>query len=149
MGLDNGIVARNININDVPRYLRSRVDEHDQYNEVVTDGRIDFVKNGEKEYEFCYWRKCWGVRNGILGVLQAEMYGDKFDFKLESKDLRNIAEKVIIPFLDSDRWEDEGSSIWSFDEMAEHLAWDVAMLMWLAAYIEDHPEVEVTFYDSY
>lgn len=150
MGLDNGIVVTKINIDDVPKYLRSHIEERDQYDEVKRDdGGITFAKNGKKEYEFCYWRKCWGIRNGILGVVQAELYGDKYDFILEPKDLQNIIEKVIIPFLDSDKWEEDGSSIWSFDEMAEHLAWDVIVLAWLAEYAKDHPEIEVKFYDSY
>lgn len=150
MGLDNGIVVTKINIDDVPKYLRSRIEIRDQYDRVEKDdGDVGFVKNGEKEYEFCYWRKCWGIRNGILGVVHAEMYGDKYDFKLEAREVRGVAEEVIIPFLDSDKWEEEGASIWSFDEIAEHLAWDVVMLLWLAAYMEEHPEVEVHFYDSY
>ena len=97
--------------------------------------------------EIAYYRKAWGLRNMILGVLHMPI--DCYSMNVDAEDLRAILRNMV-PFFKQDYWEDEGDSIWTFDEAFPFtLLQQTINLKWLCSYMEEHPEVTCDFYDSY
>ena len=134
MGLDNGIEAKNINPADIPGFVTIEEQPYTREKGLM---------------EVCYWRKCWGIRGMILGVLFAQnLPEEKYSYDLEWKEVENIA-RGLLPFLDKEYFNENAESIWDFEEMQEHLLQDIINLTWLAWYMKSHPEVKVSFYDSY
>ena len=134
MGLDNGIDAKKINPADIPGF--------------VTIGVPSYATEKDT-MEVCYWRKCWGLRGMILEAIFAQNLPDeKYRYDLEWKEVENIA-KGLIPFLEKEYFDTYAQSIWDYEEMQEQLVQDIINLKWLAWYMKKHPEVEVSFYDSY
>lgn len=129
MGLDNGFILKKINKADIPSFIRY----DDEYRE-------------ENEVELIYWRKCWGLRNAVLRVLHVE--DERGYYRIDAEDIPAIL-RNLYPFLSKEYWEDNADSIWTFEEKVESLIQDILNLKWLYAYMEDHPEVECYFYDSY
>lgn len=125
MGLDNGLVARNIKKEEVPSWI-------DPY--VFSDGDL----------EFGYWRKCWGLRNEILDFL----HSDKYSTNVDREDLPGII-KIIKKYLHEDYWLRNADSIWEYDEYLDHNIETIMNLLWLYKYWESHPNIELYFYDSY
>jgi len=134
MGLDNGIEAKNINPADIPGFVTIEEQPYTREKGLM---------------EVCYWRKCWGIRGMILGVLFAQnLPKEQYSYDLEWKEVENIA-RGLLPFLDKEYFNENAESIWDFEEMQEHLLQDIINLTWLAWYMKSHPEVKVSFYDSY
>lgn len=128
MGLDNGIqVKRNL------------------YTNSIEDLKV-FEETWDKEhkwdFEICYWRKCWNIRNDILWVLNSR-FDDQYEFQLTYEDIDNIIS--ILLSYNEDNW---GNSIWTFEEMVEHLQQDVENLKLLQDLMKTY-NLEVYFYDSY
>ena len=128
MGLDNGIIIKNLPVEDYI-YFRD-IDVYEEDNEV----------------EICYWRKCWNVRDAILKILKTEV-DNKYIIKPE--DIPAIIRKLE-DFLIPSNWE-EGNSIWLYDEIVNDLINDIVNLSMLLLYMKLHPEseIEIYFYDSY
>lgn len=100
-----------------------------------------------EDYEVCYWRKCWGLRNEILSALR-DAEGDEYEIKIDA-DAADVIADVINGWMDPEKWETEGDSIWEYEVMAPHLEQDIINLKWLAEYLDENPETECYFYDSY
>lgn len=130
MGLDNGIIARKVNKKDIPTFVK--------------DGYADYK---DDVMEVAYWRKCWGIREAMANVGHPEDL-DIFDFKIEKEDIPAIV-RELYRFLDKSYYEENADSIWEFDEIIDNLFQQIINLKWLEGYMEDHPDVEVEFYDSY
>lgn len=131
IGLDNGFKIRGITRKDIPSFVKLPFDFDGD------DGSV----------EIAYYRKCWGIRSMILGVLHARQ--DEFDFKIDYEDLNVIVSKMS-RFFDKEYWENEGDSIWTYEEAFEYtLLQQTINLKWLLNYWETHPKLEVIFYDSY
>ena len=64
------------------------------------------------------------------------------------KQVEQIIE-IIASFLDEDRWEYEGNSIWSYEEMKPVLIQNIVNLAAMMQYMEQNPDVYLIFYDSY
>ena len=134
MGLDNGFVVHGLKHKDIPSFvtLPMHISEHHDNSDTV---------------EIAYYRKCWGLRDAILGVLHAHHSGG--DFRVEAEDIPAII-NVIRPFFSEEYWNDEGDSIWSFAEAFNYmLVQQTINLQWLHSYMTVHPEVTCYFYDSY
>lgn len=129
MGLDNGIILK---------------EEHEK----VKDYFLWSTEIQEdKETEICYWRKCWNIRDVILRVLHVE--GENEDsYPIEVDDIKPII-KGIIKLMSKEAWSNYPGSIWDFDEMAETLVLNLCNLKLLQKYMQDHPDAQVYFYDSY
>lgn len=133
MGLDNGIDIKGLKIKDIkniPWYVELRDCFGPQFN--VT--------------EVCYWRKCWGLRSDIMGVLH--MYNDEYSHPVEEDDIPAII-RVIERYLDKEVWEDEGDSIWTYEEAKGNLLQCIKNLCWLKEYMHENKHVKCEFYDSY
>ena len=131
MGLDNGICVK-----------RTAVTEKIPEMALFED---DWIREQKTDYEVCYWRKCWNVRCIILDVVSNRFF-DSYRILLTVADVDRIAE--ALGTLNDENWEDEGSSIWEFDEMKDNLETQISNLGVLKRLMQEH-ELEVYFYDSY
>ena len=133
MGLDNGIVFEN----------RQRIRKYPFYvKRPMPDVNAD---------EICYWRKCWGIRSGILGVLNGADYPpETVYYEVKPEHIDSII-KVIKYFDNKRHWNEENHSIWDYRKDRQHfiLRRQVINLKWLKKYMTEHPEDKVVFYDSY
>lgn len=130
MGLDNGLILRNPKVEQVPSYIISR---------------FDF----DETLDVCYWRKCWGIRRAILNVLDPQgVMSDEYEFRVEAEDVPAI-KKALKPFFDSVYWEENGDSIWEYEEYKDVLLQDWVNLTWLEGYLKNNPDAVCFFYDSY
>ena len=128
MGLDNGIILRDIN----PK-------------ELVVNKLINLDNLEDTSAEICYWRKCWGIRNAIVGKLH---FNDNEESKLDIEDIPVII-KILFDFYGQTEWEEDADSIWEWDEFKDILRQQIFNLMWLYDYMLEHSNAEVIFYDSY
>lgn len=141
MGLDNGILLRTKKPlpADCPIDLEG-VREPDIY------------KGEWFEYEICYWRKCWNIREKMYYIL----YNDgapvkEFDvngflslsaFKRVWKMLNDFNEK---------NWKYPRETIWEWVEFEDHIERDLQVIEWLIQLLKDWDtdDYEIEFYDSY
>lgn len=145
MGLDNGILL----------VIHGKIDEDDDLLRVPGIERADWRKDDQDKnlnyYEICYWRKCWNIRDAILGVVdKSDVPGE---YTVSETALRNIR-TILENFLHNGEngWSsDSFGSYWSFERMVPQLAWDIVRISALLKYIEDEPNkyFEIVFYDSY
>lgn len=131
MGLDNGI-----NVKRTP--ISESIPEMKQFEE-------DYIAKYNLNYEVCYWRKCWNVRSRIFDVLTG-CFDDEYRIPLTIDDIDRIAE--VLESFDSDNWNDEWWSIWTFEEMEDVLKQQIQNLTVLKRLMQEY-ELEVYFYDSY
>lgn len=130
MGLDNGIELRTYK-----ETLRHRSDS----------------------IEICYFRKCWGIRDEILGILKDNHSNYNFSkigggtYDLDSKDVKDI-KKIIKRFLDEDYFNDYADSkIFTYEEYKPILKKAYNNLKWLRWYLWlcGSNVRRLWFYDSY
>lgn len=126
MGLDNGIIVKCDNM------------------EEFFDNCPSFVKTVFGDNEICYWRKCWGLRGEILGVLHSSDYKTKID----KEDIPAILD-VIKKYLNPDYWDYNANSIWSWEDYFEHNVQQYINLSYLYDVWDDYPGMTAEFYDSY
>ena len=130
MGLDNGLDLHTKKPIDFPKELN------------INDW---WQSNGEYHYGICYWRKCWNIRREVAYIIEAPLdYVAKYN--LDVSEVKNIWR--AINELNSKRAWESGESIWSYDEIRDHLDRDLLRLEWLIGFMRDH-ECQVEFYDSY
>lgn len=136
MGLDNGIILK-LKENKVPEDFPS-TESLDSFDlECVTD---------RKELEIAYWRKCWGIRSAIMGVLH--MKNDDYEHPVEAEDCPAIR-RALVSFLKPDYWDENADSIWEYEEMYETMLSILLNLKWLERRLKTNPEETAYFYDSY
>lgn len=135
MGLDNGIqIKRNTSTNSIP--------ELKQF-ELAYDNKHQF------DFEICYWRKCYNIRNMIMDVVESARDNDNSDI-LTTTDI----EKIIhgLQSFNSANWQENGGSIWDWDDeeypYSEKIQYDIENLKKLQTLMEKY-DLEVYFYDSY
>ena len=135
MGLDNSIqIKRNTSTNSIP--------ELKQF-ELAYDNKHQF------DFEICYWRKCYNIRNMIMDVVEGARDNDNSDI-LTTTDI----EKIIhgLQSFNSANWQENGGSIWDWDDeeypYSEKIPRDIENLKNLQTLMEKY-DLEVYFYDSY
>ena len=131
MGLENGIVLRNIKREDVPTWVK------------LPWG----WDNQSENQDVVYFRKHWGIRGEILAKLHASKLNDSVT-PVDAEDVIPIA-KILMKYLDKEYYDDNADSIWEYSEAHDHIQESIVNLMWLKTYMESHPDAEVYFYDSY
>ena len=127
MGLDNGIIYRG------PRsvgWLGRRI---------VREVRSDCV-------EICYWRKMWGLRREIMGILNAKTTLDIYEYELTAENVRSIRESIVWYILHPKGWDMD--NFWTYKEAVRSLFRDVAALTYLL-YLMQRGYDSVYFYDSF
>ena len=141
MGLDNGFYVRSnrrmITREDLPHELRYPF---------------------EKDYdgvEVIYHRKDWGWRNSMMkefGWKDVNMCDDIVDMRAylietPAQVLKLI--EVTASWLNEEKWEDEGDSIWEYESARRHLVEDIINYSILYSFMQQNPDVFLEFYDSY
>ena len=135
MGLDNSIeVKRNAYTSSIPELQRFT---------------LEYDKAYEYDFEICYWRKCWNIRNDILWII-GERLSDKYEYALDKEDIDQIIK--LLESYNADNFEDSGGCIWDWDDeeypYSEKIQQDIASLKVLRQLMDKY-ELEVYFYDSY
>ena len=136
MGLENGIVLKTKNsIIEKPSWVKfiGNPAEHD---------------DGSLEYDICYWRKCWNIREAIFNILEDDDRRE-WEFKLSLNQVVAIRDRLCKFLTEGEDWEELGDSIWSFEEMIPVLTEDILNLSWLIGYMKKDVHAIVYFYDSY
>lgn len=135
MGLDNGVeIRRNEHTSSILE-LRRFEPEYD--------------KTHEYDFEICYWRKCWNVRNDILWII-GERFGDQYEYNLDKEDIDQIIK--LFESYNADNFEDSGGCIWDWDDeewpYSEKIKQDIENLKMLRQLMDKY-DLDVYFYDSY
>ena len=136
IGLDNGFYVKS-NKRQITR-------------EMLPAGIIyPFENDYGNNVEIIYHRKDWGWRNSIMATF-GWMTTSENQWKFEltpSKVLRMI--ELTASWLDRERWENEGNSIWEYDEIRKVLIRDISNLAIIYGFMLENPDVYLEFYDSY
>ena len=131
MGLDNGLCIR-----------------RNEASMSIYDKLKCFESKSAKEYqwdfEVCYWRKCWNIRNLIFGCIGSCENDGEVPIKRE--DIPNIIE--ILKSLNSKNCYDYGSSIWEYEDQKPHIKRQIKNLKKVYKLMGKY-DLEVYFYDSY
>lgn len=134
MGLDNGFRVksniRKIERKDLPEDIVYPFDE--DYNDAP---------------EIVYWRKCWGLRDMVLSILEKEK--EKYVYEIDTTSQIIDIMRGIIDFMNEETWEEAGRSIWTYQEIREKLGYDLVNLSLMIGYMKQNPDVYLEFYDSY
>lgn len=139
MGLDNGFLVksdkRKLTRADLPAGIRYPFDE-------------DWDDNG---IEIIYKRKCWGLRNDIMNTFGWLTTSDEqqWQFQIDTPDQVLTLIELFARWLNEERWEDEGESIWDYENVHERLVMDIVNLALIYGWMENNPDVYLEFYDSY
>ena len=134
MGLDNGFYIRS----DARQLTREMLPPGIQY-----PFQIDY----DDDIEIIYWRKNWGLRDAIFcrfGNLPNE-YITRFDTPEVVLELID----EITSWIDKDKWEEEGRSIWTFEQVLPILLRDLINLSIVYVLMLIAPDIYLEFYDSY
>lgn len=138
MGLENSIVLKvnilNKNIK-VPKCFN-----HEEWYE-------------QGEYEVCYWRKCWGVRNKIITeVFKRKTFPDEYTFEIAPDDVINII-KILKYYDNKKNWNRDNSTIWWYkeDKIHKHIRKQIKCLRKLYSFLRKYDKKDIVCYfeDSY
>lgn len=149
MGRDTGIEL--VTIKEFPKDRWERWDEFDIPEELPVfeksngyDEEADRLFRNKNRYEICYWRKVNSIAtaaNQIIGHTEDDLYSDVSIAKLK------LIREEIIKEIEYPGYFNSG--IWTWENYAKGLAYDVANITWLIDWLEDHPEDFAIYYDSY
>lgn len=131
MGLDNSIEIKRTPYTDSISELR-------QFN-------LDWDNKHEYDFSVCYWRKCWNIRNGILDIL-GDRFSDQWRFHLNTENIDKII--TFLKSLNKHNWNDDGGSIWTWEEYKNHIKDDIKKLKMLRKLMKKY-DLKVVFIDSY
>lgn len=135
MGLDNGIYVksdkRKLTRNDLPTAIRYPFEE-------------DYCG-----LEICYGRKWWGLRSQILAEIHWSESKDNYYFYIDTPNEVIHMIEIVASWLNEERWENEGSSIWTYDEARPNLINWIINLAIIVGWMANNPDAYLVFYDSY
>ena len=135
MGLDNGFYVKS----------KKRKITRDMLPDIIN---YPFEEDYDGDIEIVYFRKCWGIRNGVLDIL-GKHFSDEYLFEIDKPEQVLDIIGLLSYFLDPNRWEDEGDSIWSFKEIRAQLIVSIINLAAIEIFMKENPDVYLEFYDSY
>jgi len=137
MGLDNGIIVRS-NRREITREM------------LPDEIAYPFGSDYGSGVEILYWRKNWGLRDKVLDALVVGSENEEKGYYLidtSTKVFELI--KIIVSFMNKETWEEDGDSIWDYDEILPILQRDIINLAIIASFMKNNPDVYLIFYDSY
>lgn len=139
MGLDNGFYVvsnkRQLTRADLPSIIE-----------------YPFEYDYASKIEIVYWRKNWGLRDGVLDILfEYNIQEDEKDnyYHIDSPKVIKDIIALISSFLNPVKWEDKGHSIWEYNEIYSILIQNIINLAVIAEYMKSNPDIYLLFYDSY
>lgn len=130
MGLDNGITIKFTKpLKSIPLFLKN-ISEYDKEDSIG-------------EYEICYWRKCWNIRQEIKSVLN-----DPDNISLAELD---EIYTILTDFQSKKYWNENNDSIWDYDDIKDTLRVQRKRLKQLKSFLKRNPNIKyrIYFYDSY
>lgn len=143
MGLDNGMAIR-FRQGKEPKWAKRLC---------VLDDR----PKGEfgRELELAYWRKCWNVREVVLGELakMGRRHDDDYEYCLSADELHEIC-KALGKVLNKKDWDEayrDGNTIWEWGESGSHMKSQNRLCLKAAKRLKgtDLSDYSLIFYDSY
>ena len=135
MGLDNGI------------YIKSN--KRKITRDMLPEGIVfPFEKDYGDAVEILYWRKNWGLRNAVINTFGWFEGSDGY-YEIDTPEQVREFIKIIASFLDEEKWEEDGNSIWSYDEIRDVLVQNIINLAIVYTLMEANPDIYLVFYDSY
>ena len=134
MGLDNGVEVKS---------SRRAITRAVLHSEIIYP--FDF---GDNDTEILYWRKNWGLRNKIVETFPL-CDGSNWKYIIETYQQVFELIKIIVSFMNKETWEENGDSIWDYDEILPILQRDIINLAIIAAFMKNNPDIYLIFYDSY
>lgn len=135
MGLDNGIYVRSA----YRKITRAMLPEELVY---------PFDKDYSDGVEILYWRKNWGLRNAVVHTFPTEDDSDYYYLIETSQQVFELI-RIIISFMNKETWEEDGDSIWDYNEILPILQQNVMNLAIIASFMINNPDIYLAFYDSY
>lgn len=133
MGLDNGVLLKVRNEKDYAKAYR--LFNHESWYDA-------------DECSVCYWRKCYGIRNAILRVVDPSVTNE-YRFPVTLDNIDDII-KTFKYFLHKKEWEEDADSIWEWNENTRrNQARNLRGLKRLRRWLKRHPDDTAYFYDSY
>lgn len=135
MGLDNGFYVKS-NKRKITREMLPSIIKY------------PFEKDYGDNVEIVYWRKNWGLRYGVLDILD-KRFADEYRYEIDKPETVESIIELIAIFLDPEKWENDGQSIWSADKARPGLIRDIINLAAIQIFMEENPDVYLEFYDSY
>ena len=136
MGLDNGIYVRS-NRRKITRDMLPLELDYPFEKDYNDDG-----------VEILYWRKNWGIRTEVVNTFNPDN-NNEYHYLIETPEEVFTLIKIIVSWMDKEKWEEEGDSIWGYEEMRHILQQNVINLAIIAAFMKNNPDIYLTFYDSY
>lgn len=77
------------------------------------------------------------------------MSEDQYKFEMDRPGQVLAMIELTASWLDRERWENEGNSIWEYDEIRKVLIRDISNLAIIYGFMLENPDVYLEFYDSY
>lgn len=136
MGLDNGIYVRS-NRRKITRDMLPLELDYPFEKDYDDDG-----------VEILYWRKNWGIRTEVVNTFNPDN-NNEYHYLIETPEEVFTLIKIIVSWMDKEKWEEEGDSIWEYEEVRHMLQQNVINLAIIAAFMKNNPDIYLTFYDSY
>lgn len=104
--------------------------------------------NPEEGVEILYWRKNWGLRNRVVGTFPCEGASEYY-YTIETPAQVFELIRIIVSFMDKEKWEEDGDSIWDYNDILPVLQQNVINLAIIASFMQNNSDVYLVFYDSY
>ena len=105
------------------------------------------VEMNKQKYTYLY-----GVRGKDFADADIKtQFQNKDEYKYEIIKPSTVHQIIVLiaVFLDPERWENEGQSIWSADEIRDTLIQNIINLAVIEVFMIENPDVYLEFYDSY
>ena len=128
MGLDNGVIVRSTH----RKLTRAMLPE-----ELIYPFDKDYEDDG---IEILYWRKNRGLRNAVVNTFPIEDESDCYYLIETSQQVFELI-RIIVSFMNKETWEEDGNSIWDYDEILPILQRDIINLAIIASFMKNNPDV--------
>lgn len=138
IGLDNSVIVHS----NRRKITREMLPEGMVY---PWDEKFDSQEGG---VEILYWRKNWGLRDIVVNTF-SNCEGVDYEYLIETPQQVFELIKIIVPFMSKEKWEEDGDSIWDYDEILPILQQNIINLALIASFMKNNPDVYLLFYDSY
>ena len=123
MGLDNGIVML--------------IKKNKKLDFLGTPSTYDKDNKHYSRYDVCYWRKCWGIRNAIISILDPKGFNSNLGkYNIDLEDIPAMI-RALQKFLNSKYYERNANSIWEYDRYIDTLITNIFVLMKVEDYLKD------------
>lgn len=137
MGLDNGWIVKS-NKRKITRDM------------LPAGINYPFEEDYNGEVEIIYHRKDWGWRTTIMNTFGwRNNLEDQWKFEIDTPEQILVLIEMTAKWLNKETWEDEGNSIWTYEEARPHLITDIMNLAIIYGWMLQNPDIYLEFYDSF